>query len=148
MFCNGCGQNLTNDPGSNCPNCGAVKPVQQGPDVGQGYQQQNPQGHYPHAPQPHSPYPYGGPVHHPGKGKAIASLVLGICAMVIPIPILDVIMGILGLVFASMSKNEGFNGGIRTGGLVCSIIGTVWAAIFTISCLGACGAARTLWWMF
>jgi len=154
MFCNGCGHNLAHVEGASCPNCGAIKPAQaqQGSDSNQGYAPQ--QGHgAPGYPQPPTSYPppYGGapaPGYQPGKGKAIASLVLGICAIVVPIPILDIIMGVLGLVLASMSKNEGFNGGIRTGGLVCSIIGTVFAVIFTISCLATCGAATSMWWLF
>jgi len=151
MFCNGCGQNLTNEAGSTCLNCGTVKPQQAHQNPGTDYQQlQSPApSHYQHTPSPHSPYtPYGSPpVHQPGKSKAIASLVLGICAMVVPIPILDIIMGVVGLALASMAGNEGYRGGIRTGGLVCSIIGTVWAVIFTITCLATCGAARSLWWL-
>ena len=69
-----------------------------------------------------------------GKGKAIAALVLGICALVLPIPFLDVIMGVVGIVLAVMAKKEGYTGGMATAGLVLSIIGTVSAVIFTFSC--------------
>jgi hypothetical protein len=41
---------------------------------------------------------------------------------------------------ATMSKNEGFTGGLRTAGLVLSIIGTVFAAIFTVCSLVGAGA--------
>ena len=69
------------------------------------------------------------------KTKAIVGLVLGICAMVIPIPFLDIIAAIVGLVLANQAKNMGFKGGLQTGALVCSIIGLIWSIIFTCSCL-------------
>jgi hypothetical protein len=94
----------------------------QPPQYSQQPQQQPPQ--YPQQPS------YAGQV--PGKGKAIASLVLGIIAIVLPIPILCVIAGIIGIVLASLAKKEGFTGGIRTAGFVCSIIGAVGGVIWTI----------------
>ena len=43
----------------------------------------------------------------PGKGQAIASLVLGILSLVgICVPLLNLIMGIVGLALAAMSKKE------------------------------------------
>jgi len=77
------------------------------------------------------------PVSQPGKGKAIAALVLGIVALVLPVPFLDLACGIVGLFFAFSAGKEGYVGGMKTAGLVLSIIGTVSAAIFTLSC--TCG---------
>jgi hypothetical protein len=86
----------------------------------------------PQYPPPQYPPPqqHFGPI--PGRGKAIASLILGIIAMTVPIPVLDIIAGVIGLVLALQSKSEGFTGGVRTAGFVCSIIGTIWAIIYTI----------------
>lgn len=67
-----------------------------------------------------------------GKGKAIAALVLGIIAIVLPVPFLDLACGIVGLVMAYKSKQEGYITGLRTAGFVLSIIGTVFAAFYTL----------------
>jgi len=65
-----------------------------------------------------------------GQGEAIASIVLGLIAFTLPIPILDLIIGIAGLVLAYLAKKKGREG-IATAGLVISIIGTMAAMIFT-----------------
>jgi len=70
-----------------------------------------------------------------GKGKAIAALVLGIIAIVLPVPILDLACGIAGLIMASKSKQEGYTDGMRTAGFVLSVIGTVF------------GAGHAFWWI-
>lgn len=90
----------------------------------------------------------------PGKGQATASLVLGIVAVVFWFfgvgSILSLILGIIGLVLASMSKKAGFDGGIRTAGFVLSLIGTIGGAIVFVTCvicigiIGAAGAAASL----
>ena len=81
-----------------------------------------------------------------GKGPAIASLVLGIVSIVfwvfagwIPFAggLISLICGIIGIVCATVSKNAGYNGGLRTAGLVCSIIGLVGGVIVFITC-GLC----------
>jgi len=68
----------------------------------------------------------------PGKNKAIASLVLGISACVVPIPFLDLICGIIGILLAIQSKKVGFQAGIRTAGFVVSIVGTVFSVFYTL----------------
>ena len=65
------------------------------------------------------------------KGMAIASLVLGIVALIVPIPVLDVIAGIVGLFLAGIAiKHKA--GGIAIAGLVLSIVGTINAIFFTL----------------
>ncbi|MCL2563827.1 MAG: DUF4190 domain-containing protein [Oscillospiraceae bacterium] len=68
------------------------------------------------------------------KGMAAASLVCGILAMTLPVPVIDVILGVIGLVLAIKSRQHD-GGGLATAGLVCSIIGTIWAVSFTMTML-------------
>lgn len=60
-----------------------------------------------------------------GKGLATASMVFGI----------------IGIVLASMSKKRGFDGGVRTAGLVLSILSLVVGSIVFIACVACAGAA-------
>ena len=111
----------------------------------QQYQQQQQQGQYQqphHGQQYQQPYPYP-PMRpkQPSHGFAIAALVLGIVAMTLPVPVIDVIFGVLGLIFAIVAKRNGHRGGMSTAGLVLSIIGTVWAIWFTVSVFAG------LWWI-
>ena len=72
----------------------------------------------------------------PGRGKAIGSLVLGIISIVFCyMPFVGLVCGIVGLVMASQARREGFNGGMRQGGVVTSIIGIVVSSIWTFSWL-------------
>ncbi|MFR3291243.1 MAG: hypothetical protein ACLTSG_13935 [Lachnospiraceae bacterium] len=85
----------------------------------------------------------------PGKGAAVASMVLGIIAVVLWFfgysAIVSIILGIIGLVLASNSKKAGYSGGLRTAGFVLSLIGLIGGAFFFIACvacvstLGAAG---------
>ena len=74
-----------------------------------------------------------------GKKLATASLVLGIISIVFWFfgvgAIVSIITGIVGIVMASKAKNVGFIGGIRTGGLVTSIIGLCGGTIVLIAVL-------------
>ena len=102
---------------------------QQAPPYGQQYgQYQQP----PHGQPYQQPYPYAKPK-RPASGFAVASLVLGIIAMTLPVPVLDIIIGVLGLIFAIYAKKKGHGGGMSTAGLVLSILGTIWSIWFTIS---------------
>jgi len=69
------------------------------------------------------------------KNKSIAALILGIAAIVLPVPILDLAAGIVGIVLSVQSKNDGFTGGLRIAGFVLSIIGTIAAASYTLDWL-------------
>jgi len=66
------------------------------------------------------------PGNEPGKGLAIASLILGIAGVVF-----SWMMGfgglpsLIGLILAIVAKKKGFSGGIATAGLIISIIGIV-----------------------
>jgi len=70
-----------------------------------------------------------------GKKKATAALVLGIIAILLPIPFLDLACGIVGLVLANGAKKDGFTGSVRTAGFVLSLIGTVYGALHTLAWL-------------
>lgn len=84
----------------------------------------------------------------PGRGKAIASLVLGILSIVCWFfavsSIVSIIFGIIGLILSSSAKKDGYQGGIKTGGFVTSLIGLIGGAIIfvaCVACVGCVGAA-------
>jgi hypothetical protein len=68
----------------------------------------------------------------PGNGKATASLVLGICAILFS----ALLFGIIGIVLAKQSKREaaryGLYNNMATAGFVLSIIGTIYGALVTV----------------
>ena len=70
----------------------------------------------------------------PNTAFAGIALALGIAAMIIPIPVLDVIAGVVGIVLAAQARKTGV-GGLAIAGLVVSIIGTVIAFFYTIGVL-------------
>lgn len=84
-------------------------------------------------------------------GKAVASLVLGICAVVSWFfglgALLGMVLGIIGLVLAGQAKKAGNIEGIRTAGFVCSLIGLIGSSIAVIIALGAVFALGTLAYM-
>ena len=134
-ICGGCGARLNVAPqpqriyGSQSGN--AYPPVQN-----RGYQQ-NSQMRYPQGYQMANG-------NRPGKGTAIASLVLGIvsivCWFLLMFSFIGVITGIVGIVCSVLSKKAGYRGGLQTAGLVLSIIGTAISAIVFVACL-SCAAA-------
>lgn len=81
----------------------------------------------------------------PGKNKAIASLVLGIISVALWFfgysSILSVVLGIIGVVMASKSKEEGYDENIRTAGFILSVIGIIGGAIFFVACVACVGMA-------
>lgn len=83
----------------------------------------------------------------PGKSAAVASLVLGIVSLVFWFfgygALVSVICGIVGLICASSSKKAGFEGGIRKGGFVCSLIGLIGGAIVFVACVACVGIATS-----
>lgn len=82
-----------------------------------------------------------------GKGQAIASLVTGILSLgfIVKIPAwICFILGIIGIVLASKSKKLGYSGGMRTGGLVCAIIGVCITGIAILLSIFAIGLLASL----
>ena len=94
----------------------------------------HPQGHYPQGYYPYQPpWPYV--MEPPGKNKVIIALACGVFALFIPIPVIDVIAGIVGICLANSAKADGNHTGLRTGAFAISIVGTIAAVIFTLSFL-------------
>lgn len=118
MICKNCGfDNL--DQSQFCVNCGTAleQPVEQ--PVYEQPQQQNYQQPYN---QPNNVYNnYQQPAPVPGKGLAIAGMVLGIISFFC----IPLITGILGIVFGGVAKSKGYRGGMATAGIVCGILGLV-----------------------
>ena len=78
-----------------------------------------------------------------GKSFAVASMVLGIVALLFTFLIqalVGMILGIVGLVLAVKAKNLGFQGGMRTAGfvmnLICVIVGALLFVIALIAIIG------------
>lgn len=85
------------------------------------------------------------PVEQPGRGLAIASLVLGIISIVFCMTgWVAVVCGIIGLVLAHMSKKQGNTSGVRTGGFVCSLIGLIIGAIILLIAIIAIVTATSM----
>jgi predicted amidophosphoribosyltransferase len=83
-----------------------------------------------------------------GKTAATVSMILGIIAVSLCLfgysAIVSVILGIIGLVFASKSKTAGFIGGTRTAGFVLSLIGLIGGSVIFVSCIACVGTMGTL----
>lgn len=77
---------------------------------------------------------------------AVASLVLGIIALVISIfsggslRVVGIICGVLGLIFGIVGRKDEAKKGLATAGVVCSLIGLLLGLILMIACVG-CAAA-------
>jgi type III secretory pathway component EscU len=84
----------------------------------------------------------------PGQNDAVVSLVLCILSVVLWFfgysSILSVVLGVVGLVYASKAKQLGFDGGIRTAGFVLSLIGVIGGAFVFIACIACVGAIGAL----
>ena len=68
----------------------------------------------------------------PGKGMAIASMVLGIVSLVFCWHLIGLICSIVGLSLSVVSKNKGYVGGMRTAGFVKSLIALIISAIIVV----------------
>ena len=83
----------------------------------------------------------------PGKGAAIAGLVLGIVSIVTWFfgmgALIGLVTGVIGLICASNAKKAGFEGGMRTAGFVCSLIGVIGSALVFVACVACVGILGT-----
>ena len=127
MICRNCGFD-NNEQSQFCVNCGTVLEQPQ-----QNYQQPQNQPYN----QPYNAYtPYQSqPVNTPGKGFAIAAMILGIISFFC----VPIVTGALGIIFGGVAKSKGYRGGMATAGIVCGILGivgwilmlAVWGDIYT-----------------
>lgn len=116
MICKNCGFD-NNDQAQFCVSCGTPleQPVEQ-----QNYQQPNyQQPNYQQQPYNNGYNQYQQPANVPGKGFAVASMVLGIISFFCT----PIITGLLGIIFGGVAKSKGYRGGMATAGIVCGIIG-------------------------
>ena len=140
MFCQKCGANFP-DGNNFCPSCGTSVITANANQSQQQYQQPN---------QPNHQY---GAVNQkpkvPGKGFGIASLVLGICAVLLYLsPFAGVASGVVGLVLGIVSINKAKRAGVKCGlaiaGVVCSIVGIVICAYVVMQAMLLVGAIGTI----
>ena len=85
-------------------------------------------------PPPGFQQPYGPPVQpqkNPMMPLAGVALGFGLFALIIPIPVIDIILGILGAIFAGIAMAKGVKG-LAIAALVISIIGTIVALFFNL----------------
>ena len=130
MFCKHCGANCP-DNAQICSACGSNLTMQQPAQVA--YQQAQPQ--QPQQPQYQQPYqqpqqmpyqpgqmPYPQPAAPaPGKGLAVAGMILGIISLFC----FPYIAGLLAIIFGGVAMGKGYRGGMAVAGIVCGIIGIV-----------------------
>lgn len=83
----------------------------------------------------------------PGKGAAIAGMVLGIISIVTWFfgagALIGLITGVIRLICSSNAKKAGFVGGMRTAGFVCSLIGVIGSALVFVACVACVGVLGT-----
>jgi len=80
----------------------------------------------------------------PGYTQALIGMILGICSIVLLwVPILATGLAIAGLILAIVSKNKGYEGGMRKAALILSIIAIVLSILGTIGCFACLAAAAT-----
>ena len=81
----------------------------------------------------------------PGRGQAIASMVLGIVSCVFMWfgygSLIALACGIVGLFLWSSAKKQGYVGSMLTAGFVLSLIGTILSALIFVSCVACVGCA-------
>ena len=132
ITCSHCGQ-IAADGSAFCPNCGAALPAPYFQQPQQPIQQ-------PVYPQPQMP---------PGtNGKAVASLVMGICSLLVwllfltndfdAFSFLSIPLGIISIVMGAVAKKEirrttpGGSTALATAGIVCSIISLALDVVFFV----------------
>lgn len=122
MICSNCGAEIPN--GSTfCTSCGAQVSA-----PAQSYQSQ---------PNYNAP---AGKVAEPGKGLAIASLVLGIVSFLC----FPYITGVLGIIFGGVAKSKGCRSGMATAGIACGVVGVGLWLLMLIACSGTANLMNNL----
>ena len=137
MFCSNCGANIPEDAKA-CHVCGV--PVEQ-PDFQQSIQEQTAEQQMPqeqsvyqqpvYQPPFYQSAAYSQPIPQkqevPGKGMAVASLVLGIVSILLCLGFVAFLCGVIGLILSIVAMNKakavGMKNGMAVAGLVCSCIG-------------------------
>lgn len=109
MFCSNCGKQIP-DNSAFCLNCGTAFSQPQQPQYPPQYQ-----------PQPGGYMPPQKPAEEPGKGLAIASLVLGIVSFLC----FAYISGPLAIIFGCVANSKGYRGKMATAGIVCGAVAVV-----------------------
>ena len=115
-FCSGCGADLS------LQNAGEGLDMNAGQSIAYNVPPQNQNYNYNQAPCQNMNYgypPYQNNVQDPGKGLAIAALVLGIVSFFC----YPIITGVLGIVFGGVAKSKGCRSGMATAGIVCGAVG-------------------------
>lgn len=80
----------------------------------------------------------------------VASLILGIIAILIGLVSagllgwLGAIVGIIGIILGALGRRNPEGKGLATGGLVCSIIGTILSLLFYIACAACVSSVGSL----
>ncbi|MCL2397522.1 MAG: DUF4190 domain-containing protein [Defluviitaleaceae bacterium] len=67
-----------------------------------------------------------------GMSKAIASMVLGILALVLFLQLASILLAVIGICLAVSARRDGYTGGMATAGMACSII----ALVLFAACVG------------
>ena len=89
---------------------------------------------YPLAPEYPLPYPPL-PEKKPNTVISAIAFACGVYAMTLPVPVLDIILGIVGIILAAVAM-RGQTKGLAIAGLVVSILGTFFALSYTAVVLG------------
>jgi len=131
-FCSGCGADLSLQNAGEGLDANAQQQVYTAPQQNQNYTQapnyqapnynQNP--NYNQTPNYNQGQPQGygynaAPVADPGKGMAIAAMVLGIVSFFC----FPAITGALGIIFGCVAKGKGSRSGMALAGIICGAIG-------------------------
>ena len=78
-----------------------------------------------------------------GKGKATASMVLGIISLVLLVTgygaAVSVLLSVIGMALAGSSKRDGYTGSIRTTGVIMNMFGLIVGIVVFVACIACVG---------
>ena len=86
-----------------------------------------PPGHLPQYPPPFTK--------KPNRVMAAIAFACGIYSMTLPVPVIDILLGLTGIILAALAMRSGAKG-LAIAGLIVSIVGTLFAIFYTIDVLG------------